>query len=155
LVAPTISHVICTTALILLIFVMQFSYFYVVDNISAQMARRELKEIADYVSDTLANLYFLANSTNRDVILQKTLDMPSAVRDATYLVEIVFNETLLAQNVHAYIKDNSRIDTTSWLLPGLRVDDSQYEPVECGGKTPIAGCRRNSTGVYVWIAYEV
>lgn len=148
------SHVICTTALITLIFLMQFSYFYVVDNISAEMARRELKEIADYVSDTLANLYFLANSTNRDVELQKTLSLPSAVRGSTYLMEIVFNETLLAQRVHAYIKGKSWIDATSWLLPGLRVD-GQYETVESGGKTVIAGCRRDSASVYVWIAYEV
>ena len=151
--APTMSHVICTTALIALIFLMQFSYFYVVDNISAEMARRELKELADYVSDTLANLYFLANSTNRDVVLHKTLSLPSVVRGSTYLMEIVFNETRLAQHVHAYIKGKSWIDATSWLLPGLSVDDDQYEPVESGEKTVIAGCTRDSMSVYVWIAY--
>jgi len=155
MVAPTISHVICTTALIALIFMMQFSYFYVVDNIREEMTKRELKEIADYVSDTLANLYFLANSTNRDVELQKTLSLPSDIKGSTYLMEIVFNnETLLAQGVHAYVKDRSWIDATSWLLPGLRVD-GQYETVESGGKTVVAGCRHISTSVYVWIAYEV
>lgn len=134
---------------------MQFSYFYVVDNISAEMTRRELKEIADYVSDTLANLYFLTNSTNRDVELQKTLNLPSAVGGSTYLMEIVFNETtLLTQYVHAYIEDKSWIDATSWLLPGLRVD-GQYETVKSGWKTVVAGCKRDSMSVYVWIAYEV
>lgn len=149
------SHVICTTALIALIFVMQFSYFYVVDNISAEMTRRELKEIADYVSDTLANLYFLANSTNRNVVLQKALNLPSAIRGSTYLMQIEFNETTrVAQNVHGCIKGKSWIDATSWILPGLRLD-GQYETVESGGKTVIAGCKRDSTSVYVWIAYEV
>jgi len=153
--APTMSHVICTAALIVLIFVMQFSYFYVVDNISAEMTRRELKEIADYVSDTLANLYFLVNSTNRDIALQKTLDLPSDIRGSTYLIEIAFNETpqgKFAQHVHACIKDKSRISATSWLLPGLRVgNQTQVE----SGKTVVAGCRHISTSVYVWIAYEV
>ena len=153
--APTMSHVICTTALIALIFVMQFSYFYVVDNISAEMTRRELKEIADYVSDTLANLYFLANSTNRDVVLQKALNLPSAIRGSTYLMQIEFNETTsVAQHVHGYIKGKSWIDATSWILPGLTLD-GQYEKVESGGKPVIAGCKRDSTSVYVWIAYEV
>ena len=74
--AQTISHVICTTALVALIFVTQFFYVQVVNNLQAEMTRRELKEIADYVSDTLANLYFLANSTNLDIELEKSLACP-------------------------------------------------------------------------------
>jgi hypothetical protein len=67
------SHLICTSALIVLIFLMPFYYFYIVDNMNTEMATRELKEIADYVSNSFGNLYFLANSTAMDVQLHKDL----------------------------------------------------------------------------------
>lgn len=149
--APPISHVICSTALIALIFTMQFYYTYVVDNIREEMARRELKEIADYVSDTLANLYFLANSTNCDVTLEKTIPLPTDVRDSTYVVQIVFDEIdRSAQSIDAHLEDKSWVSATSWILPGLKVGD-QNKAVRVGGRAVIAGCLRNSTGVYVWI----
>ncbi|MBE0512904.1 hypothetical protein IBX38_07630, partial [Candidatus Bathyarchaeota archaeon] len=88
--APTMSHVICISALITLIFVMPLFYFNVVDNINVEMMERELKEVADYVSNSLGNLYILANSTNCDVLLKKKLDLPSSIRDSTYYVEIVY-----------------------------------------------------------------
>ncbi len=150
-----ISHLICTTALIILIFMMQFSYTYVVDNIWAEMVERELKEIADYVSDTLANLYFLANSTNSDVIIEKTLNFPSDIRGSTYTVEIVVNATGSAQYIHAYLKGKPWISAASWLLPGLSVDKKIHESIiESGGKAVVAGCSRVSMNVYVWIAKE-
>jgi len=149
-----ISHLICTTALIILIFMMQFSYTYVVDNIWAEMVERELKEIADYLSDTLANLYFLANSTSGDITLEKALNFPSDIRGATYFVEIV-NDTATgsAQYIHAYLKGKPWISATSWLLPGLGVNNKS-EIIESGGKAVVAGCSRVSMNVYVWIAKE-
>ena len=87
--APTISHVILTGALIVLVFTVQLFFFYVVDNIWAEMARRELKELTDYVSDSLANLYFLMNSTSVDTTLKKTLKLPSRVSGSAYRLEIV------------------------------------------------------------------
>jgi len=155
-----VSHVICTAALVILIFTMQFYYLHVVDNIWVEMVERELKEIADYVSDTLANLYFLANSTKGDVTLEKTLSLPSDVRDSTYMVKIEKNATTgLAQSIHAYLKGRSGVDATSWILPGLIPGDPQFNPpknetIESGGKTVVAGCRRENADVYVWITYS-
>jgi len=146
-----VSHVICTAALIILIFTMQSYYLYVVDNIWVEMVERELKEIADYVSDTLANLYFLANSTNSDVTLEKTLSLPSDVRDSTYMVEIERNDADFAQSIHAYLKGRSGINAISWILPGLRVG-VENQLIESGGKTVFAGCRRENADIYVvWI----
>jgi hypothetical protein len=147
--APTMSHVIFTGALVVMIFATQFFYLQVIDNIWAEMARRELKEIADYVSDTLANLYFLVNSSSLDIEIEKNLDLPSEIRDSTYIVEII-DASGFAQNVSAYLKDRSWIYATSWLLPGLKVDESKRR-IESGEKTLIAGCHRVNTDVYVWI----
>jgi len=158
--ASPVSHVVCTAALVILIFTMQFYYLHVVDNIWVEMVERELKEIADYVSDTLANLYFLANSTKTEVTLIKTLSLPSDVRDSTYIVKIVKNEaTGFAQSIHVYLKGRSGVDATSWILPGLKIDEKEYTPIESGGKTVVAGCSRTvlpqkKPDIYVWIGYK-
>ena len=149
--AQTISHVICTTALVALIFVSQFFYVQVVNNLQAEMTRRELKEIADYVSDTLANLYFLVNSTDCDIELEKSLNLPSEIRDSTYIIQIVADTSGSAQNVTTYLKGQSSIYATSWLLPGLKVNQIECETVESGEKTVVARCCRIDTDVYVWI----
>jgi len=154
-----VSHVVCTAALVILIFTMQFYYLHVVDNIWVEMVERELKEIADYVSDTLANLYFLANSTKTEVTLIKTLSLPSDVRDSTYMVEIE-NATGFAQSIHVYLKGRSGVDATSWILPGLKIKGDEYtQPIESGGKTVVAGCSRTvlpekKPDIYVWIGYK-
>jgi len=152
--AYTISHVICTSALIALVFLMQFSFIYVVDNIRTEIVKRELKEITDYVSDTLANLYYLVNSTDSsNVTLQKILSLPSDVRSSTFVINITSNGDF-AQYIYACIKGNSRINTSSWVPPSLKVG-SQSQTIESGGKTVVAGCRRDlDSNVYVWIAYD-
>jgi len=145
---------ICTGALIILIFTVQVFYLYVVDNIWAEMARRELKEITDYVSDTIANLYFLANSTNADVNLEKTLSLPLDVSGSSYSLAILRDSKDLAQSVQAALKGKTWLKTTSWLPPGLRVNVNRYEMVDSGGRPTVAGCSRVSSNVYVWIAYK-
>ena len=154
--AYTISHVIFTSALIALIFLMQFSFIYVVDNMKTEMIKRELKEITDYVSDTLANLYFLVNSTNySNVTLEKTLTLPSDVQGATYNLSIHFNATTFeALSVNASITGSLWAEATSWLLPSLKVDSNATKSIVSGGKTVVAGCSRVSTSVLVWIAYK-
>lgn len=149
--APTISHVICTTGLVLLIFVMPFFYAIVVNNIDAEMMKRELREIADYVSNTMANLYFLVNSTSySDVSLEKELVyLPSAVENSLYIVEIVESGGN-ASKITAYLKNKSSVAVDSWLAPGLKVGAENY--VE-SGRNVVAGCGRNGTGVYAWIRY--
>lgn len=146
------SHLIFTSALIALIFLMQFSFTAVVDNMKTEMIKRELKEITDYVSDTLANLYFLVNSTNySNVTLEKTLNLPSYVEGSIFVINITLNDGS-AQSVYAYLKDNIQIDVSSWILPGLKVENQTS--IESGGGTVVAGCRRGvDLNFYAWIAY--
>jgi len=151
--APAISHLICSTALIILIFVMPFFYAIAVDNIRVNMIRRELREIADYVSNTIANLYFLVNSTEvLNVSLQKELIyLPSNIENFVYVLKIVESNGN-ALKVTAYLRDKSSIAADAWLAPGLKVDNARSFIVSCGW-TVVVGCFRNSTGVYVWICY--
>ncbi len=153
--APTMAHIICTGALITLILAMPLYYSYIIDNISVEMKERELKEVADYVSNSFENLYLLANSTNCDVLLEKELDLPSSIRDSTYYVEIEYDpEDGSAQYVKAYLKDSSGISADSLILPGPKADNETGCVVESGDKTVVAGCVRNGTGTYVWIKEE-
>lgn len=147
------SHVICTSALIALVFLMQFSFMYVVDNMRTEMIKRELKEITDYVSDTLANLYFLVNSTGYSTVtLEKTLKLPSDVGGSTFIMNITLNGDF-AQSIYAYIKSNPQVDVSSWILPSLKVENQTS--IESGRGTVVAGCRRDvDLNVYVWIAYD-
>ena len=149
--APTISHVICTAGLVSLIIVMPFFYAIVVNNIDAEMMKRELREITDYVSNTIANLYFLVNSTDYvDVSLEKELVyLPSAVENSLYIVEIVESGGN-ASKITAYLKYKSSIAVDSWLAPGLKVGAENY--IE-SGRIVVAGCSRNGTSVYAWIRY--
>lgn len=149
--SETMSHVILITALVAFIFVSQVFYVQVVNTLQTEMTKRELKEIADYVSDTLANLYFIVNSTDIDIELEKSLSLPSEIRDSTYVIEIIFNASGYAQNVTTYLKDQTSISATSWLLLGLKVNQIEYEIIESGEKTVVAGCSRVGTDVYVWI----
>ena len=151
--APTISHVICTAALVALIFVSQFFYVQVVNNLQAEMTRRELKEIADYVSDTLANLYFLVNSTDCDIKLEKSLNLPSEIRDSNYIIKLV-NASGSAQSVSTYLEGQSSINATSWLLTGLMVHPNKTCEIKSSGKSALAGCYRVNPYVYVWIEKE-
>ena len=151
--APAISHLICSTALIILIFVMPFFYVVAVDNIRVDMIRRELREIADYVSNTIANLYFLVNSTEvLDVSLQKELVyLPSNVENFVYVLRIVESNGS-ALKVTAYLRDRPSVAADAWLAPGLKVDNKRSSIVSCGW-TVVVGCFRNNRGVYVWIGY--
>ncbi len=135
---------------------MQVSYFYMVDNIGEEMIRRELKEIADYVSDTIANLYFLVNSTNhQDVTLEKTLDLPSEIADSSYIIQILNDTDGFAQSVLAFLEDKSWLNANSWLPPGLTVkEESVDQQILVNGSTILAGCWRGSGNTYVWLAYE-
>ena len=136
----------------MLIFVMPFFYAIVVDNIRVDMMRMELKEITDYVSNTLANLYFLVNSTDSlDVSLEKELIyLPSTVENSVYIVNIDGSNGT-ASKITAYLKDRTSVEVDAWLVPGLKVGEDYS--IESGGRTVVAGCSRNGMGVYVWIRY--
>jgi len=157
--APTLSHIILTVALIAAIFTVQFFYFSVVDNVWAEMAKRELKEIADYVADTIANLYFLANATNTNPALEKTLKLPLEISGAGYSLEITFDQNNFAQIVKAFMQGKTWLNVNSWLPRGLRVNTGNPPPpktetIQSSGRTVVAGCQRISSNIYVWIAYR-
>jgi len=137
--------------LIALIFMAQVFYTYVVDNIEDEVVRRELRDIADYVADTVTNLYFLVNSTETEN-LSKVLDLPSNIRDLTYVVEIRRDDQGFASYICAYIKEKSWINATSWLPSGLKVDEDQTKRmVESGGKEAVVRCYREDGGIFVWL----
>jgi hypothetical protein len=136
----------------MLIFTMPFIYAFVVDNIEVEMMKIELKEIADYVSNTIENLYFLVNTTNVDeVALEKELmSLPSAIEAASFVVTIA-DEGGNATQITAYSTEKPLITVDSWLVPGLKV--GAWKSVE-SGRPVVAGCSRNDTGVYAWIRYS-
>ena len=150
--APTISYVICSMGLIFLIFAMPFFFAMEQNSFSEEMAKRELKEISDYTSNTLANLYFLANSTNSvEFELTKTLlYLPQTVEDSRYVLGITSMDGVNASKVTAFLRDKSRVAGDSWLVPGLKVMNESL--LEIGSKSVLSGCYRNSTGYYVWLS---
>jgi hypothetical protein len=139
--------------LVTLIFLMPFFYTNITNNVEAEMMKRELKEIADYVSSTVANLYFLVNSTNYDdASLEKELIyLPSDVENSIYVVEIVENGGN-ASRIAAYLRNRPSIRSDSWIAPGLKVDG--YNSIESDGGLAVAGCNRNGTSFFVWIKYR-
>jgi len=151
--APAISHLICTTALVTLIFMMPFFSSMVLNDISSDMEQRELKEIADYVSNTFGNLYFLVNSTGSSYVsLEKEMIyLPSSIENAIYVLKIV-DSGGNASKVTAYLKGRTSTAAEAWLLPGLKVIGDKYS-VESGGKTVVVGCTRDSSIVSIWITY--
>lgn len=152
--SPTISHLICTTALVILIFILPLFYNIAVEHIRVDMICRELREIADYVSNTIANLYFLVNSTDVfDVSMQKELVyLPSNVENFIYVLRIGEKDGY-ALNVTAYLKERSSVKAVAWLIPGLKADyDRSF--IESCGRTVVVGCYRNSLGVFVWVGYS-
>ncbi len=153
--APVISHLICTSALVVLIFVMPFFYVNIADDIKTNTLRRQLKEITDYVSNTLANLHFLVNSSDSiDVSIEKELlYLPSSVGNQIYVLEI-YGSGKNASKIVAYLKHKSSVKAEAWLLPGLK-KEIQYQSIESKEEVAVAGCGRNGTDFYVWIKYTL
>lgn len=154
--APTMSHLIATSALIILIFAMQVFYFYVVDNVWDEIIRRELKEIADYVSDTITNLYLLVNSTNHpNVTLQKTLDLPTEIGDYSYKIQILNDTNGFAQSILTFLADKSWLNANSWLPQGLTVKpETVNQQFLINQRTLLANCWQFSGSTYIWLDYE-
>jgi hypothetical protein len=153
LAAPAISHLIGTTGLIVLIFIMPLFYGTIASNIEVDVIQRELKEIVDYTSNTIENLYFLVNSTHSNVSIEKELVyLPSVVEDSQYILQIVDQDGIFTQ-LRASLKDDPSVEVFSWVIPGLYVDKQQNIPIESGDYSVKVGCTRNDSGIYVWITY--
>jgi hypothetical protein len=151
LVSPTVSHVICSMGLIFLITAMPFFFAMEKNSYSEEIAKRELTEISDYTSNTVANLYFLLNSTNSvELEITKTLlYLPQTVENSKYMLGITSMDGLNASKVTAFLKAKSWVVGDSWLIPGLRIMNESL--LEISGNSVLAGCCRNSTGYYVWL----
>ncbi len=150
MVAPALSHLICSSALIVLILIMPFFFANIITNVKTNMEQRELKEVADYVSNTLANLYFLVNSTNSpNVSMEKEMiSLPVAIEDSVFFVKIEASGANVSK-ITTYLKSNPAIAAEAWIGPGLLVGTQNL--VESSKRPIIAGCGRSTAGVSVWI----
>ncbi|TRO52184.1 hypothetical protein E2P63_03940 [Candidatus Bathyarchaeota archaeon] len=152
--APTMSYLICSVGLIVLIIAMPVFYSIERDNIANRIAESELTEIADYTSNTLSNLYFLANSTdNANINLTKQLVyLPLTVQGSFYkiTIESVDEE---ASKITASFTDRPSISSDSWLVPGLKVGNSYS--VESSSKKIFANCFRNEAGFFISVVNGV
>ncbi len=148
-----ISQLICTVALIALIIVLPAYYSNVKNDIRVSVVKVELQEIADYVSSTLANTYYLVNSTDsNNVNLTKTLVyLPDTVENSFFNVTINGNSAN-ATSVSAYLVDTPSVYSTAWLGTGLK---GGGVTIESGKGTVEAGCYRDSTGTYALLGYKV
>jgi hypothetical protein len=143
------SYLLCSMGLLVLILVMPYFYSLEVNEVVARTAEAELKEITEYTSNTLANLYYLANSTvDESFSLTKQLVyLPLTVQDSFYTLGITIDDD--ASKVTATLRDKPTITASSWLVPGLKVaSDSK---VEVDTKSVVAGCRWNGTDYLVWL----
>jgi len=147
--APTITHLICTVALISLIIVMQFFYAQIVNNVKADVIRRELKDITNHVSNTFSNLYYLLNSSGSSTILRKTLEIPDKVQGIFYYIQISYTDGY-ADAIKAYLIDDPSVYAVSWLAPGLKVN-TEEELVVLSSEGEIVACCSFSGGEFlVW-----
>jgi hypothetical protein len=153
--SPTMSYLICSMALIVLILVIP-SYFEIQRNsIADEMTRRELTEIADYTSNTLANLFFLAESSqSSDISLSKELlYLPLKVGDSFYRLRI--DDEGNSPKVFAYILDQQSISGQSWIAPGLEVDSATLEinSYELDSQIAVASCKGGPGNFYISLEY--
>lgn len=148
--APVMSYLICSMALVALIVAMPFFYSIEVAEINNRAAETQLKEIADYTSNTFANLYFLGNSTNEVSfnLTKQLIYLPLTVHNSFYNLSIV-SVGGNASKITATFRDNPSISADAWLIPGLKVGSPSS--IEIGNKVAVAGYYRNGT---IWLGVE-
>ena len=140
-------------ALVVLILVIPAIYSVEMQSIATDVTVIELKEIADYTSNSLGNLYFLANSTqNLNINLTKELlYLPLTVQDSPYILTIE-SVNGNATKVTAALK-GSHISGESWLVPGLKVGSSYS--LEVTRKPIVVGCYRNGNNFHIYLGHGV
>lgn len=149
--APAMSYLICSMALVALILVLPAFFAIERNNVAEQMAERELTEICDYTSNTFENLFILANSTNSQTltVTKELLYMPMTVEDSFYTLKIVSAPDVSnAAQVTAFLNDRPWVKGSSWLVPGLKVNE---DPLAVNGTSMVAGCTRDNNVFSVWI----
>ena len=149
--APAMSYVICSMALVGLILVLPAFFAMERDRFAEEMAIRELTEISDYTSNTLENLFLLANSTNTQglTITKELIYLPMKVEGSPYVLSIASDDGENASQVVASLTEKPWIIGSSWIIPGLKITSSSSLTV--GEKTVEAGCRRMAADFYVWL----
>lgn len=149
--APAMSHIICSVGLIVLVIVLPVFFAAERNSIAQDLARRELTEITDYTSNTLQNLFLLANSTtDKELIITKELIyLPLTVEGSFYTLNIQSIDGVNASRVNAFLNDKPAVEASSWLVSGLKVTSDQSIDIKNIAIT--AGCERNASGFYVWI----
>ena len=149
--APAMSHIICSVGLIVLVIVLPVFFAAERNSIAQDLARRELTEITDYTSNTLQNLFLLANSTtDKELIITKELIyLPLTVEGSFYTLNIQSIDGVNASRVNAFLNDKPAVEASSWLVSGLKITSDQSIDIKNIAIT--AGCERNASGFYVWI----
>jgi hypothetical protein len=149
--SPTMSYLICSMALIILILVLPAFFETQRNSIADEMTRRELTEIADYTSNTLSNLLFLAESAHSsDISLTKELlYLPLTVGDSFYVLNITDVGDSL--KLVAYIEDQQWISGESWIVPGPKRAPTSEEiySYELGSKIAVASCYESESTFYI------
>jgi hypothetical protein len=149
--APAMSHIICSIGLIVLIIVLPTFFAAERNSITQDMARRELTEITDYTSNTLQNLFLLANSTNSEelTLTKELIYLPLTIEGSFYTLSIQSIDGVNASRVNAFLNDKPTVEGSSWLVSGLKITSEQS--IEISNKVIEAGCERDASGFYVWI----
>ncbi len=152
--APAMSYVICSIGLVVLILVLPAFFAMERNSVAQDMARRELTEITDYTSNTLQNLFLLANNTNSDeiTVTKELIYLPLTIEGSFYTLTIQSFDGVNASKVTAFLIDNPTIEGSSWLVSGLKITSEQS--IEINSKLIVAGCERNSSDFYVWITED-
>jgi len=86
--SPVISHVIGTTTLIALFFIVTVYYTYSYSMIQDEVVETQLEEIAGYVSSNIVQLVSLTTLSGEDQFLIKELKIPRYVANSIYEVTI-------------------------------------------------------------------
>ena len=149
--APAMSHIICSIGLIMLTLLMPIFFAMEQNSIAQDMAIRELTEITDYTSNTLQNLFLLANSTNSEelTLTKEMIYLPLTVEGSFYTLSIQSIDGVNASRVTAFLNDEPKVEGSSWLVSGLKITSEQS--VEVSNNLIVAGCERSASGFYVWI----
>ncbi len=149
--APTMSHIICSIGLIVLTLLMPVFFAMQQNSVAQDMAIRELTEITDYTSNTLQNLFLLANSTNSEelTLTKEMIYLPLTIEGSFYTLSIQSIDGVNASSVTAFLNDKPTVEGSSWLVSGLKITSEQS--VEVSNNLIVAGCDRSASGFYVWI----
>ncbi len=154
-----IGQLICTMALVVLIIILPVFYTNIQDNLKVNVIKLELQEIADYVSSTYANTYYLVNSTDfhspSQNVTKDLVYLPSTVQNQIFTIKVEGNSSA-ATGITVFIRDRPSVSATAWLGPGLR--GANIPSIDSGGPGVFVGCSRDPpshpSGVYVILGRE-